>query len=209
MRELDFLPPEFHRQRFRRRQRRRQVVYGGCVFAALLIMHFGNAARLKAASATLETLRGGVEHFEQVEKLTSRARDLRRELAVVSLLDDDAPIDALLAEQVRLMGDAMSLRWLKIERQSENPAADTTRGHSGPATEGNAGADSLLAPGTTHAVVRGVAASDVEVGTFLGRLAASPLFREVTLVFSRQHEEADRLMREFELQFTVNRVQDH
>jgi len=66
--------------------------------------------------------------------------------------------------------------------------------------------DALLDRGRTEVVLRAVAATDVEIGIFFGKLTASPLFDDIRLGFSREMERAGRAMREFELKIAVKRV---
>ena len=103
----------------------------------------------------------------------------------------------LIAEINKLMGPTTALRSLSIRPISEPETAvksdkkepDLVRQHN-----------------RCEGVLQGVAASDVEVGTFFGRLSSCPLLDKVRLSYSHEIELSGRSMREFELKFALRRV---
>jgi hypothetical protein len=52
-----------------------------------------------------------------------------------------------------------------------------------------------------------VAADDMEIGIFIGRLSTCPLFEDIRMVFSQETQDEQQPMREFQLTFTVKRVE--
>lgn len=197
MKNLDFLPASFHRQRRRRHQRRRHTLYTVAVVLCLGSLHVVNTTRIRSAEAALQEFRqldaGRESSRRQLVELRKRRDMLGQRMEIVNHLDDDAPINAIVAEITRHVDDNMALQSLSVELTT--PVSE--KGHS---------ADPVFDHGRTRVVLRGVAAHDVQVGAFFGRLGQSPLFEKVELSFSRQTEKADRLMREFQLVFLVKRI---
>jgi hypothetical protein len=197
MKDLDFLPASFHAARRRRRQRRRNILYVATVIVSLVGLHGINEIRIRAAEASLARLDAASTSLDpkrqQLAGLRARHQVLDHRMTLISRLDDDAPINAVLAEITRYMNEAMALRSVSIE--STVPKAP--KGGS---------ADPVLDRGPTRVVLQGVAAHDVQIGQFWGQLRQSPLFAEVELSYTRKTQEQGRQMREFELACTLKRV---
>ncbi len=197
MKELDFLPRDFHEARRRRYLMRRNTLYLIALGIALGCLHFVNGSQLRSAKASLDAFHAG-DHERNLQR--NRLRELRAgkqgleaRLGLLSRLDDDAPLDIVVAQITRYMNDSMAIRSLVVEStplENADPEAS----------------DPLLDRGPTQVVLGGIAATDVEVGIFFGRVAECALFDDVKLSFSRKIEEAGRQMCEFELIFKVRRV---
>jgi hypothetical protein len=174
-------------------------------------LHLLNETRLRSVQAALTVLRSGDESRQRMQSrldgLSGEKTRLDHRAQLVSLLDDDAPMDAVLAEITRLMTESMRISSLLVK--TDPPAFD-----SGAAASHNPNApglpavpDPVLARGPTRVTLLGLAASDVEVGVFFGKLSASPLFADLTLAYSRQADgPGTRGLRQFELSFRVRRV---
>jgi hypothetical protein len=197
VKEFDFLPRSFHEAARRRRRARRNMLHCAGLALALSGLHFVNASRLASAEACLAALRSnGAERQARQSRfvaLTAARDQLENCQKVIDRLEDNAPVDTVIAEVSRLMSDSMAIRSLSIETGPASPP------------EGKK-ADPVYGLGPTRAVLVGMAATDVEVGIFFGRLTESPLFDDVSMSFSRETEVLARQMREFELQFVVRRV---
>ena len=197
MKNLDFLPARFH-QAVRRRQLNRKNTLLSIVLAIGLVgLYTMNDSRLRSAQAALQTLQADdalrAQQRARLEVLTVRKQILSQREAVIADLDDDAPCDAVLAEISRLLSDEMAVRSLSLEIQTIVP-------------EGKEEIDPVRDRGPTRLVLRGEARSDVQVGIFVGKLSACPLFDELQLKFLRAAESSGALERAFELAFTVKRV---
>jgi hypothetical protein len=197
MKEFDFLPRGFHEAARHRQQRRRNVLYVIALTGALGALHVVNASRLQSAEASLTAINedGGLrsDRRQRVEALSHLRQTLLQRSELVSRLDDDAPLDVIVAEVGRLMGKRMVIRSLAVE----TAPADVEKAQD---------ADPLFDRGRLSVHLVGAASSLVDVGILFGRLTESPLFEQVTMSFSREGELAGQQMKEFELNFLVRRV---
>jgi hypothetical protein len=208
MKEIDFLPRSFYDAWIRRRQTQRNVCLCVVLAISLGLLHFTTAARVRKAEAALAGFHAQMgEHQSErsrVEALHARKQLLEAHAALISELDDDAPVDAVIGTVTQLMTESMALRGITLQVQ---PAAGNDPGKPGvPDAIGGKPVDFVTSRGRTELVLSGVAATDVEVGIFFGKLAASPFFEDVRLMYSRDAEQAGRQMREFELRSLVKRV---
>lgn len=211
MKEFDFLPDSYHAAIRRRRQSRRNLIWTLGLAVAMGLLHFSTESRIRTASASLTAMRQsettGVSQRARRDALKLQCDKLQHRMDLVSQLDDDAPMDAAVGEIVRLMGDAMAMRWLSIE--TDAPAASTAQAAAAPEKANPAekrDSDPVLDRGTTWVHLTGVAPNDIEVGIFFGRLTSCPLFKQVEMEFSRQIEDQGRQMREFEMKFSLRHV---
>jgi hypothetical protein len=198
MREIDLLPDAYHLRRRRRYLMRRNAIYAVAVALALGCLHLVNTFHLHAAEAALTELTELTPQIEaqrmHVADLQRREQTLLQQIAGVDMLEDDAPLQIVLAEVARQMGDVMALRSVVIET-----------GAGGPSAVKKSGQPEWLAE-RTRGRLTGIAADDMHVGIFLGRLAQNPLFEEVKLGYSCEAYHTGYRVREFEIRFTVRRV---
>lgn len=198
MKELDFLPPSYHEGLRRCQLKRRNLVMCVGLGVALSCLHALNLSRTHSAQAELASLRNGASSWRsaetQLRDLKAEAEGYRRQLKLLDRLEDAAPLDAAIGEATRLLSDSMALTTVEIDTGAK---ATTAAGNS----------QRPPAPNVTRARLVGVAATDVEVGIFLGRLSACPIFAEVTLSYSRDARSSGRRMREFEVKFTLRPVE--
>jgi Tfp pilus assembly protein PilN len=185
VKEIDFLPQRWRDAQRHRRQNRRNAFWLILMAAALGILYFSNATRIRAVAAVAER-----PEAVSLEALVNRKAELEARRAVLrskgdvcSHLDDAAPPDALLAEITRLLSRSMALRALTLETIVSPVGSEVTQ-----------------------VSLEGVAATDVDVGIFFERLASSPLFDQVEMKYSKQDHASGRLVRAFSFRFEVNRV---
>ena len=206
MKNLDFLPQQYRDARRTQRQRRSNLRYSLVLAIALFALHVANASRIRSAEAALGALLadGGVWESAraQVNSLQARKEILEKRAALVGELEDNAPLDSVIAEITALLSKSMAIRSLVVQTDAairKDAQKDAQKDAPGPAGEPG--------PGRTRVQLVGVAANDVEVGVFFGRLSACPLFEDVNMTFCHETQAADRPMREFELKFAVKRVE--
>lgn len=206
MKELDFLPQAYRDGARRRVRARRNLLLTTGLLLAMACLHLLNVTRIQSAQAALTALRNGADGWasarERMSELEAQKSRAQRRLRLIRRLEDAAPLDVAIGEIVRLLSDSMALRGLQVI------SADPDQRAIGPATR-----DTLAPPNVPpgprrmQACMTGVAANDVEVGVFLGKLSACPLFSDVRLSFSRDCRAAGRGMREFEVQFALRPVE--
>lgn len=197
MKELDFLPASFHEVLRRRYQTRRNVLYSVALVVALGGIHQVHSSRLRSAQASLVAVQTAHKAHDaqraHLEALKTKKQTLQNKLALLSQLEDDAPLDAITGEITRLMNDVMGLQSVLVETSPKDKADQQEN-------------DPLLDRGTTRVELVGVAVNDVEMGRFFGRLEECPLFKDVTMSFSREIRQAGREMTNFKFGFSVKRV---
>lgn len=201
MKEIDFLPQSYHEANRRRNHNRRNLLYCFAVFTILAVMHGLTASQIRSAEAALNVMRSGANlrgtQRARIDGLKRIRSVLQSNAEVVNELVDDAPMDAVIAEINRLMGPTTAFRSVSIRPVSEPDA---------PSKSEKKEIDPVRQHGRTEGVLVGVAANDVEVGTFFGRLSSCPLLNDVRLSYSHETELSGRSMREFELKFAIRRV---
>jgi hypothetical protein len=202
MREIDFLPSSFHAIRRRRREMRRNVLMAAGLVLCLGGLHGLNTSRIRSAEASLNLLHSGVEGVQtaqqQLKFLHARTAELSTRADLLARLEDDAPLDAVIGELTGLMSESMSIRSLEVDARP--PAAE-------PKAPASRQATATPPPPVTRAKLTGVAATDVEVGMFLGKLSSCPIFADVNLEISREARLDGRRLREFEVRFTVRPIE--
>lgn len=201
MKELDFLPQAYHDNNRRRLQTRRNVLMCLGLGLAMLCLHGLNLTRINSAHAALSDLRNGSGGWQtartQLAELETQRNVCRQKLDLINRLEDAAPLDAAIGEVTSLMSESMALTAVHV---------DTGSNEASPA--GKAENTAIATPTTTRVRMTGVAATDVEVGIFLGKLSGCPLFTDVTLSFSRDTRDQGRKMRAFEVKFTLRPVEE-
>jgi len=119
MKELDFLPESFHQARRRSRLMRRNALYSLALAAAFASVHAINASHLRSARAGLARLRTDARatalHRRRLQALHASRHTLADRLHLVTRLDDDAPLDLVLAEVAAHMNDAIAIRSLQVK----------------------------------------------------------------------------------------------
>jgi hypothetical protein len=199
--ELDFLPQSYHEGLRRREQTRRNVLLCVGLGLAMISLHGLSLVRINAAQAELTSLRNGTGGWQsardQLAMFKNRRDACYRQLDLIDGLEDAAPLDAAIGEATRLLSESMALTTVQVDAGTvEEPQAGT------PDTP------TASIPRATRVRLVGVAATDVEVGIFLGKLSACPVFSDVTLSYSRDARSSGRKMREFEVKFTLRPVEE-
>lgn len=204
MKELDFLPRSFLEAIRRRRANRRNVLYSLAVVTALAVLHTFTMSDIRSARAALAASRDNAglrnsQHIRVAVLKQTRGR-LQARAETLGMLADDAPLDVVLAEINRLMGPTTALRNIALETQPPpEPAPD-------PKAKDVKPPDPIRQRGPTNGTLQALAASDMEVGIFFGRISSSPLFDNVRLNYSREAQQSGRSAREFELTFSLRPV---
>jgi hypothetical protein len=197
VKDLDFLPASFHMAAQRRQMNRRNTVLSICVAMGLLGLHWVNESRLRTAQAALQNLQSDSilreNQAARLEVLTVRKHVLCQRQSMIDQLDDDAPLDIVLAEITRMLSKQMQVHSLILAVQPVVPESKHT-------------VDPIVTRGPTQITMRGEAQSDVQVGILVGKLSACQLFEDVRLKFSRAADSGSVLGREFELTFGLKRI---
>jgi hypothetical protein len=201
VRELDFLPQSYHDRLHRRLQTRRNVLMCLGLALAMACLHGLNLTRINSVQAALTDLHNGSGGWqsakEQLAAMERRRESCRQRLELINRLEDAAPLDGAIGEVTGLLSESMALTAVQIDAGPADPANTSKPDKS-----------AMPTLSTTRVRLTGVAATDVEVGIFLGKLSGCQLFSDVTLSYSRDARNQGRKMREFEVKFTLRPVEE-
>jgi Tfp pilus assembly protein PilN len=200
MREPDFLPDWYPVLRRRRRAVRWQMWITVAVFAALALwmtQSLQRTAQARQAVIALDAQIGQTSiELVKLHELMTLQDQLRQQSDVVEKLGPHVPAARLIEVLDEAMPHEISLLELSqtIEERSR-PAPPADRGAAAPA------------PGLLRRLkltVSGVAPTDVELATFLARLASLHNVEEVSLAYVRDRSQSGRIMREFAVTFSID-----
>ncbi len=204
---IDFLPDRLRAQRARRRRLVRQVNLLVLAAAAFATWIYFCGRRVSEARAELGLLE---DRSANVRRLLDQQADLQREQAELRLKERISsrlgsrvgPLDVL-AELERVLPAGVSLMSLDLDGVQETTAAELVKDRG-----------AVLAPGAApkectvnrlRLVLTGVAPADVDVANFIGQMASSPLFEDVSMGYVRGRSLAGHKAREFQVSCHVVR----
>ncbi|MGA2581742.1 MAG: PilN domain-containing protein [Tepidisphaeraceae bacterium] len=180
MREFEFLPDWYSLLRRRRRVLMFHAWITGMVVAAAIMWIFFSQNTVVAAQDALQLLR------DRKDQTNQQLMDLAKSREETASLTDQATA-------MRQLGPPISVGRTLNELQDVMPAEIDLLDLSIAA----GGEDSLKIQ------LHGVAPSDATVGEFISRLLASPQFTGTSMDYLRDRKQDGRLMREFEITFTI------
>jgi Tfp pilus assembly protein PilN len=201
MRELDFLPEWYPQSR-----RRKRIVllqgYMTLLLAAGLTTWFLLTQRnTLAAAATLADLNRQIsqthQEMHQLEEQVALKNQLLIQRQIGEKLGLPVEMSRLLYTLDHNLPPQMSLTDLSFDTQEQLKVANTLAA-ARVATQGD-NIDRRL-----HVRLDGVAPTDDDVANFLTGLARVPFFDDVAMSYSRDGTENGRVMREFEVTFSLN-----
>ena len=206
---VDFLPEQIRIQRARRRRLIRQGYLLAICLAALTALGYVRHGRIAQAHGEVGLL---TERSTTVQAQLAMRADLeaqQAELLVKQRIDEHlgSRVSALdvLGELQQLTSARLTLTSMTIHatelRLPVTPGVD----RSGSLRVASEGGPELPAYRRVRLVLSGLAPSDIDVANFIGQLAASPLFEDVRMGYTKtvvhEHHEA----REFQVSCLVVR----
>lgn len=200
MREVEFLPRWYPQVR----RRRRLVVLQAWMTVVVLvglglwIMQSGrNVRREEATLRTRETeLSASRSELKVVEELMTLRKKLVEQSKVLSKVGSHAEAARLLATLDEVMPRSAALLELSMVTEETHPV---TLAGARAAQEKDRAVDRRL-----KVRMSGVAPTDVEVAEFLTKLTGKPFFEDVRMTGSKPRLDNGRIMREFEVHFSMN-----
>ena len=201
---VDFLP---ERVRLQRRAQKNMIRQG--VLIAITVVFMSVLARARhgqIASAQAELLLLD-ERAAVVAAQTAQRAELEQQMNELLMKKDideqlGSRVNALdiLGELQRLMGEGLTLTHFELlAMEVEESNAATT--DLGPMTA----PEEPTMVRRVRLVVTGVAPSDIAVASFIGQLASSPLFEDISMSYSRNTEIFECTAREFQVMMFVVR----
>jgi Tfp pilus assembly protein PilN len=203
---IDFLPDRIKAQRGRRRSLIRQanlLLLAAATFGAW--MYFSDR-RVTAARAELALLE---DRSANVQRLLSQESELQKEQAELLIKDRIGsrlgsrvgPLDVL-SEMERLLPPGVALKSMNLDGVQETVAAELVKSGAAVAP-GSAPRESTVH--RLRLVLTGLSPGDVEVANFIGQLAASSLFEDVSMGYIRSQTLQGHKAREFQISCYVVR----
>lgn len=217
--ELSFLPEDYLE---RKAQRRTNAI---CATLFLIVMvAIGSAFSFtEGALRKVEQEHGTVEReyteaakrIEQVTQMQEKQRTMAIQAELTSSLLEKVPRSFLLAEVTNAMPPGVSLLDLMLEskkRQTANVQSGPKSAFEQKKSANDAAAKKKAGPAQPQAAVydvtmkiTGIAATDVQVATFISRLNSSQLLKDVNLVISDELKSGEvNSMRKFTIEMVVD-----
>ena len=198
MRELEFLPAWYPLTW----QRRRLIILQGWLILTLvagmgtyLAMSDRNIHTDLDSRSTLQAqLDQTNAQLAEMDKLDAMRRQLRRQEKIVSKLGFYVYACKAIDTLDSLMPKQMSLTGVQLDNEEK---VDTSAVQQAKGTA-DAPVDRRL-----KIRMQGVCPTDVDLSVFLNQLAAVPFFDQVNVTYTRQKQQNNHVMREFEVSFAL------
>lgn len=201
MREVEFLPAWYPQIR---RRRRLVVLQGWLSFVAVVGMGLWMTIaqrNLSAATSMLAQVDGDLTRsrteLKEVEELETLNKKLGEQAQILSKVGNHVEAARLLVTLDEVMPKTMTLLELSFLTEEQVPLtladARLTQQQKERTVERR-----------LNVKVAGVAPTDVEVAEFLTRLTGKPYFEDVRMTRSKPRPDKGRLMREFEVYFSMD-----
>lgn len=203
MNEIDFLP---ERIKDKRRRRRRLICQGylmALCIAGLGVMTYVFQVRVDKARGELEMLRSRSRAMDSQIALRDQLNRQLAELMIKGRIEEQlgrrvGTLDVL-GELQKVMPESLTLTSMTMETVAVQVAVD-------PADKRNASNQPVSRAGSAKAktvkrvrlVLTGMAPTDVDVANFIGQLAGSKLFEDVSMGYARNVKFRNRQAREFQ-----------
>jgi Tfp pilus assembly protein PilN len=202
VRENEFLPDWYPQAR-----RRRRLVHLQGWLTLLLVMGMGSYLTL--ADRNIRVAEGSVNALQaqltetsakltEMDKLDVMGRQLRQKEQVINRLGAYVEVCKLIDSLDALMPKQMALTGMQIDNEErvDNSAVQAAKLNGG---GGDPPLDRRL-----KLRIQGVCPTDVDLANFMTQLAAVPFFDQVNITYAREKSEANHVMREFEVSFSLN-----
>ncbi len=200
MREVEFLPGWYPQVRRRRRFVVLQAWMTVVVLAAFALWVMQARNNVRRQEATLQTreaeLSASRSELKVVEELMTLRRKLVEQSKVLVKVGSHAEAARLLTTLDEVMPKSAALLELTLLTEETHPI---TLAGARAAQEKDRTVDRRL-----NVRVTGVAPTDVEVADFLTKLTGKPFFEDVRMTGSKPRLDDGRVMREFEVYFSMN-----
>lgn len=148
------------------------------------------------------------KQLETIKKLESQREAMLRKASVTATLKDPIQKSNILAELINHMPLTLSLTDMKISTEVIETQVVVRTALAQAKQRKQAEKEAETPPPPPERVVGlrvvGLAPSDLDVSTFMVSLQAHPLFREVELLQTRLQRVDDLVMREFQMQLTLD-----
>ncbi len=201
MRDLEFLPAWYPRLISGRRRLTMQIWLGLALAGGLGLWTSLADRNIRATQAALGAVSSRVEQADaearHMDRLEALRRQLRLQADTLDRLGMHIERGRLMAALATALPPDVTLISLSLDTE-ERPAA-----LSGLQRAGLKDTASQSVERNLRAVVRGVSPSDVELATLLTELTRLGFIENLTPVYARDRRENGRVLREFEVAFSI------
>ncbi len=203
MNKIDFLPERIKDQRRRRRQLIRQGYLMALCIAGLVVMTYVLQLRVDKARGELEMLHGRSQAMDSQIALRDELNQQLAELMIKSRIKEQlgrrvGTLDVL-GELQKVMPESLTLTSMTMETVAVQVAADPAekRNTSNQSVSRNGVAKNMTVK-RVRLVLTGMAPTDVDVANFIGQLAGSKCFEDVSMGYAKNISFRKRAAREFQ-----------
>jgi hypothetical protein len=133
--------------------------------------------------------------LHRLSELQSLKQEMSEQAEVVARLGPHVPVARLIDVLQDAMPDDMAILDLSSQSQAQTKQATALSAASG---------NQPVVIHTELVRLHGVVPSDVDLGNFLARLAGVPYFSDIAMTYSKDRVEGGRMMREFEVTFSIH-----
>jgi len=208
MEKIDFLPERIRNQRARGKRLVRQAYLLGLCIAAMAVLAYDRQARISNAQGELVLLTGRSANVQRQLAMLGMLESEQAELYLKKRINDHlgsrVKTLVVLAELERLMPEGIALTNLHVETMDVStpifPVGTrnaSARAAAAPAPEADPKTPQNVVK-RRRVVITGLAPTDVDVANFIGQLASSKLFEEVTMGYAKNVVFRGRSAREFQ-----------
>jgi Tfp pilus assembly protein PilN len=191
MNQVDFLPERIRLGRARKARRVRQawvVALAAAILVTIGIVRHGSINKAQAELAMVQRASQNVRTQLAVrQELERQQADLLVKKRIDDQLGSRVTPTELLGELQRMMPTGLTLTSLAMEGVEVRPGGAAKSGRSSKGVN------------RVALAITGLAPNDVDVANFIGQLAVSPFFEEVTMGYSRNTDFRGHPVREFQV----------
>lgn len=197
MKEIDFRPDWYCVARKKKRDAIIRVSFLGVLAVELGIGFLAVSSRNAQAQQQLSSLRSALENqataFESFGELVVDLSELRTKRALLSDVAGGAPVHAMLAELSGLMPDSLAITSVSYKQHR------SIAGRVAVERDSSAKSGPMQLEKDNGLEIKGLAASDGDIGALMSRMATSALFTNIALTYSQPVISGGVPARDFEL----------
>ncbi len=203
MKEIDFLPERIRQQRKRRRRLIRQSYVMLLCLVVLGVLMYAFGLRVEKARGKLQELRGRSAAMDSQLALRDKLNEQLAEMMIKSRIEEQlgrrvGTLDVL-AELQRVMPASLALTNMKMETvEMSVELTPAQRLNSSSMAMSRSGPVRNKTVKRVRLVLTGMAPTDVDVANFIGQLAGSRLFEDVSMGYAKKVTFRNRRARKFQ-----------
>ena len=206
-----FLPEDYLARKLARRSNIVCITLFAVVLTGVMGAYFVKVRQKQVAAADSRQANLDVESaaakIDQATQLQKQHQEMMLKASITSALIDPVDKSNVLAELINHMPSSLSLTELELDTKVvRNAAPPATALQKSKANTLAAKQPTIQIPETeVNISMTGVAPTDVEVSDYMSALGGHPLFHDVSLSYSEQHNVQETEMRRFKIELKLAR----